>query len=325
VRAFDPGRVVGLLSLSAFLMAFLVGTLLWVVEFGLIIDLPLVVFVLVYAIWITSNYFFEIVEYKALGNMAWPVFSLETLVGKRSQVGVVFSILVLGMAAFYAFMSYFAMDRLAQLLLGVALILLPASVALLAVTRSFAVALNPVKVLAATLGFGYRYIHCALAAVGLLFMLGFAREHGGLLWYFPLIYGLFLLAYLIGTVVYTRRAVLGVEAPRSPEAVAARQNARIIEIRKGVLAHAYGFATRGNVAGALRHIAEYLGNEEDTLAARLWIFNEMTRWEDSYPALAMGKETIDYCEKQGLADEAARVRLICEHLRKGEGRSGGSE
>ena len=77
-------RLAGLFSLSPVIVAFVVAFLLWVVEYGLAIDLPLVVLVLIYVFWIAPNYFFEIVEFRALGNDGWPVFSLETLVAGRN-------------------------------------------------------------------------------------------------------------------------------------------------------------------------------------------------------------------------------------------------
>lgn len=307
-------RFAELFSLSPFIVAGIVGALLWVVEFGLFMELPLVVLVLIYVFWITPNYFFEIVEFKALGNTGWPVFSLETLVAGRNQIGVVFSVIVLGSAGGYLALRYFGIDTIALLLLVAGLALLPGSVALLAVTREFSAALNPLRVLAAAAGMGHAYLYCLGSAAAILVLLGVAQERGGLQWYFPLIYGLFLQAHLIGSIVYDRRTVLGVNAPRSPEARAARVRGETVAIRNRILTHAYGFAAHGNRAGALEHINAYIATDEDTLEARLWMLNEMARWENRDAAIEFGKRVFDYCEQHGFVDEAARVRLICEHL-----------
>jgi hypothetical protein len=306
------GRLAELFSLSALIVAGVVGVLLFVVEFGLFMKLPLVILVLIYVFWITPNYFFEIVEFKALGHAGWPVFSLETLVGARNQVGIVFCTLVLVATGGYVALRYFEMTTIAEILLGAGLVLLPGSVALLAVTREFSAALNPLKALAAAALMGSAYFYCLLGAATILVLLGLAQERGGLHWYFPLIYALFLQAFLIGSIVYTRRYALGVHAPRSPEARAARVRAETVAIRKGILSHAYGFAAHGNRAGALKHIEGYIETDEDTLEARLWMLNELVRWENSDAALEFGKRVIGYCERHGFADEAARVRSICD-------------
>lgn len=316
-RRLDMGtfktRLVGFFSPSPLIVACVVGILLGVVEFGVFMQLPFVVLVLIYVFWVVANYFFEIVEFKALGNEGWPVLSHETLVAGRNQVGVVFSALVLAAAGSYLALRHFGMETIARTLLGAVLVLLPGSVALLAVTRKFSAALNPLRVLAAAVGMGHAYLYCLLGAAASLVLIGLAQARGGL-WYFPLAYGLLLQAFLIGSLVYARRNVLGVNAPRSPEARAERARAETVATRNGVLTHAYGFAARGNMAGALEHVEAYIATDEDTLEARLWMLNAIARWEDSGPALELGKRVIDYCEQHGFADEAARVRSVCIHL-----------
>ena len=162
---------------------------------------------------------------------------------------------------------------------------------------------------------GHAYLFCLLGSAAVLMLLEVAQARGGLLWYFPLCYGLFLYAYLVGSSVYARRLPLGVNAPRSPESRAERARAETIAIRNGILTHAYGFAARGNAAGALRHIESYIATDENTVEARLWMLNEISRWERGAAALEFGTRVAAYCDKRGYADAARRVRLICEHLR----------
>jgi hypothetical protein len=307
-------RSTDLFSLSPLIVAGVVAVVLLVAVYGLPVRNPFAIFLLLYIVWITANYFFEIVEFKALGNEQWPVFSIETLVAGRYQVGIVFSVIVLVAAGAYIGLRYFGMDTGARILLGASLVCMPASVALLAVTREFSAALNPVKLAAAALGMGHTYLLCLLGSAAVLVLFELAQARGGLLWYFPLFYGLFLYAYLIGSSVYARRLPLGVNAPRSPESRAERVRAETIAIRNGILTHAYGFAARGNAAGALRHIESYIATDENTVEARLWMLNEISRWERGAAALEFGTRVAAYCEERGYADEARRVRLICEHL-----------
>jgi len=301
-------RPAPLLGLSPLLLSIVVGILCGVVEFGLYIGLPIHILVSLYIFWILSNYFVEVVEHKALGNEDWPVFSLDTLVAGRSQVGLVFSLFVVAFGGVYLLLRYLGENDFALWWLSAGLALLPASAALVAVTRELAVAFNPLRLLAAAFGMGYRYVCCLLATVAIVVLIGIAQSRGGF-WYFVFPYALFLQAYLIGSSVYARRIVLGVTTLRSPEARAERAHAEIVAVRRGILSHAYGFAARDNKAGALRHIEGYLASDEDSLEARLWFLNELTRWEDRAVARRFGEIVIAYCEQHGLDDEVARLRL----------------
>lgn len=307
-------RPAELFSLSAFTIAFIVGCLLGVIEFGVFIGLPVYLIVAVYVIWFTSNYFFEIVEHRALGNAEWPVFSLETLVSSRSQIGIGFAVFAFAVVGAYYLLGLAGLDVWAELLLFLSLAALPGVVALLAVTRSIVAALNPPRLAGAIAGLGHTYVVCLGAAAAVVGLVWLAQARGGF-WYFPLVYGLFLFAYVIGSCAFVRRNVLGVQSSKSPEARAARLHDETLAVRKGVLSHAYGFAVHGNRAGALRYIDAYLAQEEDTLEARLWMLGETARWERPDTALEFGSRLIEYCEANGFDAEAARVRVQCEHLR----------
>ena len=302
--SFRPGDVA---SISPLIMAVVIGILLGVVEFGFFMGLWYVVIVLAYAFWISANYFIEIIEFKAVGHDDWPVFSLDTLVAGRNQAGIAFFAIVLVATAIVFALQYAERDSFAMLVLVAVLIGLPASAALMAVTRNLFSALNPISVLAAMGRMGPGYLLCLASSAAMFALLWLAWTRGGA-WYFPLAYGLFLQAYLIGRVVYARRLALGVQAPRSPEAKAARVQGEIVAVRRSVLSHAYGFAAHGNRAGALKHIDAYLDETEDSLEARLWMLNEMARWEDTSVAGRFCELLVESCEQTGMSDEADRLR-----------------
>ena len=171
-------RSTDLFSLSPLIVAGVVAVVLLVAVYGLPVRNPFAIFLLLYIVWITANYFFEIVEFKALGNEQWPVFSIETLVAGRYQVGIVFSVIVLVAAGAYIGLRYFGMDTGARILLGASLVCMPASVALLAVTREFSAALNPVKLAAAALGMGHTYLLCLLGSAAVLVLFELAQARG---------------------------------------------------------------------------------------------------------------------------------------------------
>ena len=300
-------------SPSPVLLTLGLGIALGVVEFGLFMGLPFVVIIVLYVVWIVANYSLEIVEHRALGHDDWPVFSLETLVAGRSQAGIVYSMLVVALVAGWLWLRHFGPGGSAGFIGVAGAVLLPASIALMAVRREFSAAFDPARAFAAAVGMGIGYFVCLGGALGVLLIAGLAESRGGL-WYFPLIYAVFLEAFLIGSVVYSRRAKLGVVAPRSPEAREARLRAATGAERENVLSRAYGFAAHGNKAGALKYVEAYLNNEEDSLEARLWMFDRMTLWESADMAIELGKRIIGYCEQNGLTGEADALRRKCEQL-----------
>jgi hypothetical protein len=132
--------------------------------------------------------------------------------------------------------------------------------------------------------------------------------------FFAASYASFWLAYAVGIVVYTKRVVLGVHAPRSPEVKHARDLERLRHARQRALDHAYGIASRGNLESALKYIDEYVESESDPLAARQWMYFEMTRWAGARPALVFGERLARDLEAAGQPEAAAKVRLSSAHL-----------
>jgi hypothetical protein len=163
------------------------------------------------------------------------------------------------------------------------------------------------------MGLHYLWLLAVLAAVVAAISFGY-RSHGFVA-FFVASYASFVFAHLIGSIVYARRAVLGVHTPRSPEAKMARELERLLAERGRVLDHAYGIAAHGNVSGGLKYLESYVLSESDPLSARVWMFNEMTRWEDPSAALAFGEKLVTQLETGGRSGEAAKVTLNCGHLK----------
>ncbi|HLF12931.1 MAG TPA: hypothetical protein VJA26_17155, partial [Gammaproteobacteria bacterium] len=122
------------------------------------------------------------------------------------------------------------------------------------------------------------------------------------------------LAYLIGAVVYDRRVILGVYAPRSPEAKLEAEYHRLLRERRGILDHAYGIAAGGNVKGALAHINDHAKSEGEPLSAKVWMFHQMVRWEDGRAALELGKDLAAELGAADRHDEAAKVLVACRFV-----------
>jgi hypothetical protein len=286
----------------------------WVGVFGIKAGLPLAYLLFGFAGWLLANHFFEILEHKAEGAAGWPAVSLETIASARTQIGAVFVAALAGLG-----LAVWALDRagsesLALLLAVLLAALAPASAALIGVTRSPLRALHPAALVRTVVGFGVGYVVLLLAtsAAAAAVVLAFARRTFVVL--FAAAYAWQLLGYLIGVFVYQRRAALGVQSRRSPEAREAAEHLRLVQERRAVLDHAYGIAARGHTTGALDYVERYASTEADPLAAKVWFFHEMARWSSGVPALAFGATLRTALEQAGRAAEAAKIALTCRHL-----------
>jgi hypothetical protein len=264
-------------------------------------------------VWATGNYLIEIVEQRAIGE-GWAVFSLDTVATLRSQLGVVLLFEIGATVGAFRSLQAFAGAGPAWAFATIAAAVAPVSVALLAVTREPGRALNPLHLLDAALRMGVLYLGLAVGSIVVAALTVLAYRRLGFVEFFAASYASFWLAYSIGWAVYSKRLALGVHAPRSPEAKLARELERLKLARNRALVHAYGVASRGNLDSALAYINQYVASESDTLAARQWMYFEMTRWASPRPALVFGERLIADLESAGHADAAAKVRLSSAHL-----------
>ena len=91
--------------------------------------------------------------------------------------------------------------------------------------------------------------------------------------------------------------------------------ARLEKARTAALNHAYGFASRGNVDGALRHISQWIAKEEPYPGdAWPWFFTAMLNWEDPHAALRLAQDYLDLLLEAGETGAAAKLMLRCKHV-----------
>ena len=103
------------------------------------------------------------------------------------------------------------------------------------------------------------------------------------------------------------------EAPVEVEPEKAEQ--QLEKGRVAALNHAYGFASRNNVDGALRHIRQWIAKEDPYPGdAWPWFFSAMLKWENSYPALKLAQDYLDLLLSDGDVPGAIKLMLRCKHV-----------
>lgn len=194
------------------------------------------------------------------------------------------------------------------------LLVLPALLAILAITRSPLESLNLGTAfrLIGRIGKGYWAAPAALILAALLPVV--IPELPGIA---ALIIDLgigFGVIAVIGAMVrpFDFFAEVDIEAPVEVEPEKANQH--LEKGRVAALNHAYGFASRENVDGALRHIKQWV-REEDPYPgdAWPWFFNAMLKWEDTYPALKLAQDYLDLLLRSGDTAGAVKLLLRCKY------------
>ena len=99
-----------------------------------------------------------------------------------------------------------------------------------------------------------------------------------------------------------------VDLPEAAGVVEEKWQRGLARKRTAVLNHAYGLVSRGNRDGGLEHIYRWLADEPDPDAAWPWYFEQMLRWEDSYPALLLAQQYLGRLLESG--DEVGAVKLM---------------
>ena len=206
--------------------------------------------------------------------------------------------------------------RGASLVAGVLLAaVLPAAFAVLAVTRSPLQSINPLTIGRVIGRLGSSYWAAPVAVLLVVLLLSRIEGFPGWLSAFVDFYLLFALFALIGGVMrpHDLFADVDIETPVEPEPEKVLSD--LEQQRNGVLNHAYGFASRGNVDGALQHVTAWIRQDEAYPGdAWPWFLEAMLRWDDTYPALRFAQAYLDLLLAAGEHRQAAKLMLRCRHI-----------
>ena len=196
---------------------------------------------------------------------------------------------------------------------------LPASLSILAITRSPLQSMNPVAI--------YRLIgRCGLAlllASAYLELTGFLMYLSNglpfLLANFVQMFLWFSFFSLTGTLIEPYDLFEEVDIPAPLEKSADEISSDVEKVRIAALGHAYGFISRDNREGGFQHLFREIEQDPDPAAAWKWYFDKMLGWEQQQHALFFAQHHIHDMLAHGERVPALKVimrcRLIDEHFK----------
>jgi len=203
----------------------------------------------------------------------------------------------------------------ARWLLVFFLLLYPASLGVLGVTRSPLASLNPVAMIRMIKICGADYVWIPLTMIPVIFAVGWMTQFDlpFLVLNFSSNFAFFLFFTLTGAVLQAHDVVREVDIETPIEANEAELAAGLIKDRQKVANHAYGFINRGNREGGFSHIRQWLEKESARDEAYQWFFLEMLRWETNEPALFFAQEYLRHLLRWKMDNEALKLIARCLH------------
>ncbi len=195
-------------------------------------------------------------------------------------------------------------------------LLVPASLTILTMTRSPLASINPLlvgRVIGRSMP-GYLLIPLAVLALSsVLYGLSVAGSPT------PLLdlggsYLLFLLCSLTGGVMHRNGMQLEVDIPDAAGTDESSLGRKLHSDRQTVASHAYGFISRGNRDGGLKHIRDRIDAEVDVDDAWQWFFDEMMRWESADAVLFFAQPYLSRLLR--LDQDAATIRVLTRCLHR---------
>ena len=232
-------------------------------------------------------------------SQAWSIWPLVPLVASGALV---------------LFLDARGDSALAWLAAAVIVVILPAILAILTITHSVLESINPFAITRLILRARETYW---VAPVMVIFLAFFAQVLAGV---HVFLYQLTLIVLTIIGAGLTGRALRPFnffdEVGIHVDETASDEKRRITDHkqREAVLVHAYGFASRDNVGGALDHLASAIESDRDEYEAWRWYFEHMLKWENCFPALKFGQRYISYLLSMDAGIDAMKLVMRCRML-----------
>jgi len=174
------------------------------------------------------------------------------------------------------------------------LAVIPASLAVLAMTRSPVQAVNPHAIMRmiAVCEWHYLLVPAAVALAWLVTSLLTSVGAPDVLILASRFYCLFLLFTFTGGLLHAKGVQFALSFDGDEVTDPPAEIDDLTRSRQRVLNHAYGFFSRGNRGGAMGHVQSAVQNESDVDDAYHWYFNEMLKWESKDGALLLAQANL---------------------------------
>lgn len=185
----------------------------------------------------------------------------------------------------------------------------PAMLGVLVITHSPLESLNPVALRRLLRHVGPAYAWAPAVLVLMAGALELVAQAAGMLTGIVALYGLFAFHAVVGALVREASLIDAIDVPEDAAVRASDDAARLARERQLTLNHAYALFSRGNRAGALAHLRDWLGRDPEPLEARAWLQAEMLRWEGPLPALKFGEEHLGWLLAAGEQVRAVKLML----------------
>lgn len=258
------------------------------------------------------RYLLALLEARANGRPA-PVAGIE-MFNIAGNLWTLAPLVVIAAAAWGGFLLAHQGHVTASRAAGVAAsLVLPAALAILAITRSPVEALNPLAWWRMVRACGADYASAAVLPpltallIALLPLESMPAVVAGLFWSYPA----FLLCTLTGAILRGGDVAFQVRIPDPVQAGADEVAAGREAGRRKVLNHAYGFASRGNLDGGLAHARAAISDDPEPDYARRWYFERMLQWESKACALLFAQEYLGWLLAQERDVDALKLLTRC--------------
>jgi hypothetical protein len=195
------------------------------------------------------------------------------------------------------------------------LVIMPATLAILAITHSPIESLNPAAIARMIRVCGTDYFLVPAVVVGMTFVLVMLNQIG-----LPLFlvdvgtsYQSVLLFTLTGAILRAKDVSFELKLDEPVLPTQDEIAGDLEKERQKVASHAYGFISRGNREGGFAHIMDWIQKEPDIHAASAWFFSTMLKWESKDPALFYAQTYVAHLLHHNEDMKALKLVSICLH------------